>query len=147
VFYVTDGGAHGLEAAPFDWDGNGDGQDPRTTWSNITGTSSGASGTTIGTGLANSNAIIAQAGHTASAAKLCRDYSGGGITDWFLPSKDELNQMYTQKSVIGGYVSNNYWSSSENNASTAWGDNFSNGTLSAFREKYLSFWIRPIRAF
>ena len=46
-------------------------------WSNITATEIGvtAQGTAIGTGVTNTAAIMAQAGHTTSAAKLCYDYS------------------------------------------------------------------------
>lgn len=43
-------------------------------------------------GLSNTNAIIAQNGHTLSAAKLCRDYTAGGFTDWYLPAIWELEQ-------------------------------------------------------
>lgn len=42
-------------------------------WSNITNVAVTGTGTAIGTGAANTAAIIAQAGHTASAAKLCND--------------------------------------------------------------------------
>jgi hypothetical protein len=42
-------------------------------WSNIINASSGATGKLQGTGLANTAAIIGQAGHTDSAAKLCND--------------------------------------------------------------------------
>jgi len=56
----------------------------------------GATGSAIGTGTANTTTIInaqnAQgASQTSYAAGLARAYTGGGYTDWFLPSKDELN--------------------------------------------------------
>ena len=90
VFYITDGGLHGLEVAPSD-------QSTSQVW--IEGgstqiTQNGNTGTGIGTGLANSYAIIAQSGHTGSAAQVCRVYNGGGLTDWYLPSKDELNAIW-----------------------------------------------------
>src|SRR4030042_418838 len=95
VFYITDGGLHGLEAAPSLW--NGGAADPTSAWSTITNAL--ANGVSIlpagiGTGSANTDAIIAQNGGAASAAKLCRDYLGGGKTDWFLPSKDELDAIW-----------------------------------------------------
>ena len=79
VFYVTNGGLQGLEAAPSGW--NGGSSDPTSAW--ITGgstqtTVNGNTSIAIGTGLANSNAIIVQPGETASAAQLCRAYTGGG---------------------------------------------------------------------
>jgi hypothetical protein len=46
------------------------------------------------------------------AARKCDDLALNGYDDWFLPSKDELNQMYLQRSVIGGFHKC-YWSSSE----------------------------------
>ncbi len=47
-----------------------------------------------------------------SAAVYCDSLSTGGKTDWFLPSKDELNEMYIQRTAIGGFSPLNYWSSS-----------------------------------
>jgi len=90
VFYITDGGTNGLEVAPED-------QGTDIAWSNIT--DSFANGvdalpSTIGTGSANTDAIIAQTSHTSSAAQLCKDYLGGGLNDWFLPSEDELHELY-----------------------------------------------------
>ena len=86
VFYVTDGGLHGLEAAPSLWDGGS--ADPICIW--INGTYQAASiGTTsiaIGTGWANTTFIIDEPGESPSAAQLCRAYQGGEKSDWFLPS-------------------------------------------------------------
>jgi len=112
VFYITDGGLHGLEAAPALWYGGT--ADPVAEWSNMSVViGAAAGGTAIGTGLANTDAIIAQEGYTPSGPSLCRDYTGGAKTDWFLPSQDELNQMYLQKDTIGGFSGDQYWSSTE----------------------------------
>ena len=78
--------------------------------------------------MANSNAIITQSGTTASsysAAGLCEAYAGGGYSDWFLPSKDELAQLYAQRDAgqWGGFE-DGYWSSSEYNAFYAWSQYF-----------------------
>ena len=85
----------------------------------------GATGTAIGTGLTNTNAIIAAQGEaqtvqTDYAAGLARAYNGGGYTDWFLPSKDELNLLYENKTAIGGFVATSYWSSTEGDINNAW---------------------------
>ncbi|MDC1517598.1 DUF1566 domain-containing protein, partial [Cyclobacteriaceae bacterium] len=88
-------------------------------WHNGSNTTTGATGTAIGTGLANTNAIISsQGGNTGSyAAGICADYSvtDGGVTydDWYLPSEDELNQLYINRAEIGGFASSYFWSSTE----------------------------------
>lgn len=74
IFYIDDiggGDAVFYEAAPSD-------QSTGIAWSNITNALIGSTGTAIGTGKQNTLDIIAQAGHTDSAAKLCDDLSVGG---------------------------------------------------------------------
>jgi len=65
----------------------------------------------IGTGKANTAAILAL-DPTAPAAKVCRDYRGGGKSDWFLPSLDELAIMFDCRSALGD-PSGLYWSSTQ----------------------------------
>ena len=69
IFYVDGAGTTYYEVTPFD--------QGASRWSNITNIEIGvtAQGTAIGTGQANTNAVIGQAGHTESAAKLCDDLS------------------------------------------------------------------------
>ena len=71
-------------------------------WHNGLNTTTGASGTTIGKGSANTAVIMANqsAVETAYAVGLARAYRGGGFDDLFLPSKDELNQMYIDRANI-----------------------------------------------
>jgi hypothetical protein len=68
-------------------------------------------------GAANTTTIIAAAGNAGSAAKLCRDYRGGGFSDWFLPAKTQLYAMMrvsdTSNGPITGIGLNKYWSSTE----------------------------------
>lgn len=145
VFYITNGGLHGLESAPSD-------QSTSQSWSNVESFVNGSSAlpSGIGTGSANTDAIIAQLGHSASAAKVCRDYAGGSLTDWFLPSKDELNELYSKKDIVGGFENTaNYWSSSEfgiNGDLNAYGQLFSNGSQGGLY-KGDSYRVRAIRAF
>ena len=114
--YVA-GETHGLIAAVQD-------QSSGIRWYNGSYDTTGATGTAIGTGSANTTAIIAvqDATETSYAAGLARAYTGGGHTDWFLPSKDELNKMYLKRGDInttavanGGsdFSTNFYWSSTE----------------------------------
>lgn len=141
VFYVTDGGLHGLEAAPSD-------QSTSQVWiegGSTQTTENGNTSTGIGTGSANTDAIIAQTGHTGSAAQLCRSYEGGGETDWFLPSKDEVMQLCLQKDTVGGFAANYYWSSSEY-STNAWIQDFFNGNQNYY-SKFNPFMVRAVRAF
>ena len=115
---------HGLIAAPAD-------QSTGAVWGNLSAT--GATGSAIGTGLANTNAIIAENGAGSYAAQLCHSLSLGGYTDWYLPSSAELNELYVNQAKIGGFSGNAYWSSTEYSTDTeeAWSQYFglmSNGT-------------------
>ncbi len=57
-------------------------------------------------------------------AQICANYQGGGYVDWYLPSKYELNLLYQQKRVVGGFADAAYWSSTEHNADYAWAQYF-----------------------
>ncbi|MBT3872313.1 MAG: DUF1566 domain-containing protein [Flavobacteriaceae bacterium] len=117
-------------------------------WYNGSYVLTGATGTAIGTGLTNTNAIIAAQGptETSYAAGLARAYNGGGYTDWFLPSKDELNQLYLNKAAIGGFTANPYWSSTEIDNLSSWLQNFYVGDqINA--NKYGAAYVRAVRAF
>jgi len=71
--------------------------------------------TAIGAGSANTDAIIAQNGSGSTyAADLARAYDGGGYSDWYLPSKDELLMLHNNRPLIGSVFSTGfYWTSSE----------------------------------
>ncbi len=126
-------------------------------WHNGSSITTGATGIIIGTGSANTDAIIAVQGpvETDYAAGLARAYAGGGYNDWFLPSKDELNQMYINKAAIDATALSNggtafstqvYWSSTEINASSTWLQFFNNGDQAAINKFFPSF-VRAVRAF
>ena len=113
----------------------------------------------IGHGQTNTTAMMNQVGYTGGAAAVCNEYSitVNEITysDWFLPSKDELNQMYTNKATInttavanGGsnFADTYYWSSTENDNYLAWLQGFNNGTQNHFY-KNLPYYVRAVRAF
>ena len=117
-----------------------------------------ATGTAIGTGAANTEAIIDAAQgqtQTSYAAGLVSAYTAGGYTDWFLPSKDELNKMYLNEEDInitaaanggGSFGNHNYWSSTDTGNNNAWEQYFGNGSQAA-TPKYYFFYVRAVRAF
>ena len=125
-----------------------------TTTNQSTGAQWGCSGTSItgtstalGTGLTNTTAIVNGCATTTIAAALCNNLSSGGYTDWYLPSRDELNKLYLNKTAIGGFISASYWSSSQVGTTTAWSINFSTGTLSSTSTKSTLMYVRAIRKF
>ena len=120
---------------------------PTGTWGCYGTAISGADGTAIGTG--NQNTIdIYNAGcaNTSNAANYCFNLTDGTYSDWWLPSKDELNQMYIQKTVIGGFVAYNYWSSSEFSSTNAWYQYFNNGVQYSYG-KGGGTYVRAVRGF
>ena len=136
---------HGLIAAAADQNAGA-----AIVWWNGSYTTTGATGTALGTGMANTNAIITSPGNTGSyAAKICRDYGDGVYTDWYLPSKDELAKLYAMKVLgFGGFASAYYWSSTEYDAYaiTSWCRDFNNGNQYYALKDY-TYYVRAVRAF
>jgi hypothetical protein len=109
----------------------------------------GASGTAIGTGQANTNAIVSALGAGTYGAKSCDNYTSDGYNDWYLPSKEEMETMYTNRALIGNFGTGNYWTSSEyatSPTSNAWYVPFING-VSEPTGKGGSLRVRAIRTF
>jgi hypothetical protein len=131
-----------LEAAPDRWSGRA--LDPEVPWC-YSDTDVWTS-TVIGAGAANTNAMLA--GCPSGAANSASGYRGGGLTDWFLPSRDELNELH---GFWGhGLTGNFYWSSSQNVPASAWYQDFSRGFshgISNSRDTHSRGSIRPVRAF
>jgi hypothetical protein len=108
----------------------------------------GASGTTVGSGLDNTLRIINQSGFTDGCALNCYNFEFNGYTDWFLPSKDELDYMYDNLKSYGvGYFTDiSYWSSSCANDTQSWRQTFSTGAQS-LQTKNTTYRFRAIRKF
>jgi len=88
--------------------------------------------TALGTGAANTTNLLA-CNDAVNAAKLVDALTDGGYTDWYLPSKDELNKLYLNKDLVGNFTDwlNWYWSSSEfylGMYTHAWFQRFSDGS-------------------
>jgi hypothetical protein len=140
IFYIDGTGQHGLIAAGSD---QGTGAQWGCYQTLISGTSEG-----IGSGHANTTAILNGCSTPGTAAKLCDSLVLNGYSDWFLPSKDELNLMFLQKTVIGGFAADGYyWSSSDYTMYCAWAQDFRTGTQSNGHGKTVKDFVRAIRAF
>ena len=159
-----------LEAACVGWQNDCDGTtvDPLVEWGCNGTLISGAGSQAIGTGEQNTTDITAPVGGCSTAgiaAHLANDLFLGGQTDWFLPSKDELNALCkwafsdTANTVcnnngsgglsltgVGGFSTDFYLSSSEDDEASAWAQSFSLGDQDN-RSKVNSYYVRPVRAF
>jgi len=147
--YVA-GETHGLIAAVQD-------QSSGIRWYNGSYVTTEATSTALGTGATNTTTIISVQGatETSYAAGLARAYTGGGYTDWFLPSKDELNKMYLNRATINTTAASNsgsdfgnsyYWSSTEVDGDYAWSLSFTSGVQYSLIKNY-TFYVRAVRAF
>jgi DUF971 family protein len=130
---------HGLIAAPSD-------QSTGIKWYNGSNVITGATATALGAGNANTNTIVSVQGNGVYATQLCYDLVLNGFSDWYLPSKDELNKLYLNQIAIGGFAAAYYWSSSEYNNNIAWRQYFSNG-LQSYAGKLGTYYVRAIRSF
>jgi hypothetical protein len=100
----------------------------------------------IGTGSQNTIDISSGCSVAGNAATLCSNLIQGGYDDWYLPSKDELNKLFLQMKVIGGFREVCYWSSTETGKYNACSQIFDNGFQTA-NDKSTTFSVRPIRSF
>lgn len=110
--------------------------------------------TGIGEGRNNTNIIVNKASNKRkdNAAMACVVYAGGGYSDWFLPSKDELKLMYQnlKENGIGNFPNGwdgcLYWSGSEYSTGYAWIQSFRYGDQDGY-SRGNAHYVRPIRAF
>ena len=143
IAYIDASGIHGLIAATSDID---DGTVCR--WGCYGTLISGADGTAIGSGNQNTIDII-NGCNEATPAQRCEYLVSGGYSDWYLPSKDELNQLYINRVAIGGFANseyNAYWSSTEYDQIKAFFQNMSLGNQNAgIKDNF--FKTRAVRSF
>ena len=144
------GQTHGLIAATADQD-DGTG----IPWSIRGMRITGAQATALGTGSTNTTRIIRSLGSPATsyAAGLARACTDGGYNDWYLPSKDELNQLYLNQAAVGGFHTASedwpwYWSSSELESypNSAWAQYFDGGDQVYGANEDYTGRVRAVRA-
>ena len=111
----------------------------------------------VGAGAKNTERIVKKYGVANYAARYASILEVNGFSDWFLPSEDELFEMYkvlhANDSSLVGTRNTFYWSSTEYDLNNAWTVNFKDGQQFD-REKYLvpkpgvkALRVRAIRAF
>ncbi|MBC73713.1 MAG: hypothetical protein CMH47_15910 [Muricauda sp.] len=124
------------------------------TWG-CTGTLTGATGTAIGTGAANTAAIVSSGCATSgSVIELISNLNLNGYDDWFLPSEDELTEIYTNISIVnattianGGQVTSQFhWSSTEINTTAATLVNLTTGVIGGSGKDGNIYFAKPVRA-
>jgi len=164
-----------LEAAPTT--GASAWTDARYAWSGNTNTlvsnasaPETATATAIGWGYRNTLAMVLQNSTANKAGTISRAYRGpNNLSDWYLPSKNESNQMCkwargqawtsdatlcnssgtinTGSGAAGFVASDFYWSSSENSSGVAWVQSYLDGGNNVTSSKSDSRYVRPVRAF
>jgi hypothetical protein len=154
------GGCGGSDNKTSDWGSGGAGagkgyfycsreiEDPKGNIPNVFGT-------VVGSGYSNTSALLSWPYCDIKPVEV-RDYTGGGKSDWSLPSKDELNALfyYPNRTAIGGFAASEYWTSTQSSQETnpgglllkAWVSDFSSGAPSS-QAKNMRNGLRPIRAF
>lgn len=87
----------------------------------------GNTSTAIGSGMQNTEFIVTGCSELETPARFCYDLEFYGYTDWFLPSKDELNELYLQQDVLGIDMYSIHVSSSEIDADNCWAQDMGTG--------------------
>ncbi len=156
VYWVDNTGEHGFITSMIDLSQTQD-------WSNRQTNLIGPNAQSDWNGRGNTASIIAQYGHTSSAAKLCEDYTnadyGTGIySDWYLPSRCELydlwKNIYPVQKILEKdgndstipLAKSSYWSSSERDSYQAYQVSLASGEMT-YRSKWGTAFVRAIRAF
>ena len=147
VFWIDHTGEHGLVSAKQDLNS-------KIMWGCSGQNITGANGYALQDGLQNTLDIVAECFEDPIAASECLNYELNGYDDWYLPSHDELLQMYyelgngSESGNVGEYKNDWYFSSTESSANEAKTIDFQNGFIHPSGAYKTSFgWVRPIRSF
>ena len=114
------------------------------------GTSEGLTGTAVGVGLPNTEVMIAKYGNNDTYWwKLIKEKRNTTGLDWFMPSENELDMIYDNRTVITGQggdafqTDTFYWSSTEDDSDYAQFRSF--GTLRPGDSKNARYHCRLLR--
>ena len=175
IFYkdlTRPAGSQYFEVACAGWSdgtcGGNDGADPTAVWGCFLTPITGVDGTLIGIGEQNTTEIVNPVTGCSTpgiAAQRASALVLGGQSDWFLPSKDELNALckwaFNDTAIavcnndgagdlsltgVGSFSTGPYWSSSEDAGHGAWYQFFDYGHQT-YGGKNSTYYVRPVRAF
>ncbi|MEP7142244.1 MAG: hypothetical protein ABI707_05205 [Ferruginibacter sp.] len=134
------GEVHGLISAAADQSASGSTRGCK-------GTLIGGTSLALGTGKANTTTIVNGCATAGTAAKLCNDLQLNGFSDWYLPSRNELIDIRSNKDLLS-FRANTYWTSSEIDANMAYGVGFDDNTVAVpINKANILLPVRAIRAF
>ena len=129
IFHIDSTGRYGLVCAPYD---QSQGIYHYLPWCSLGSLGQSNTSTALGTGQANTHNILSVCSERPIAASVCDNLVLNGYSDWYLPSRDELQLIYSNIHTQNmGSFSNHggYWSSSRYNSFGSWIVEFGNGTI------------------
>ena len=146
-----------------------------TEWTGHLTGAAATTGTAVGAGRENTRLLLADpacggpgTGGDIGAVNLVASYRGGGLADWFLPSKDELDLLrrFGNRDAIGGFAAGSNFGYVSSSVTYTESENFPDGRVWSQRFGtgeskhsnnndtdatpvvwYKRFLVRPIRAF
>ncbi len=101
-------------------------------------------------GVANTTTLFNLGADAHPAAHYAKSLTTGGYNTWYLPAKNELMTLYSNKSAVpfaiaNSFVGSRYWSSTEANGPSAWSQFMSNGNLDDASKLYGLYGVRATR--
>lgn len=146
IFSIDPSGKHGLIAAPLDLS-------ETTCW----GAYGMSNANYMNEGDLNTKAIVTlKKKHLQEyldckvpAACMCDTLNFGGVTDWYLPSINELKEIYDKQKVIGNFIAGDYCSSTASSKSNCWNVHFRPHRKIIYEgDRYFNnYYVRCIRKF
>jgi len=148
IFWLDETGQHGLAYALED-------QSEGEKWFDGTNLDTRATGDGIYAGEMNTMLIIAanvsNGGSGINAAQICAEYTHQDFGDWYLPSFEELKELYwfvTYELESNNFSNTRYWSSTEDDTNNAWYVKFDpNSMTTGAYYKNNTYNVRAIRSF
>lgn len=141
VFYLNSSTGAGMVSSPSD--------QGKVLWG-CESTLIGGTLTDLGSGATNTQRIIALCNEPKIAARICDELVIDNYSDWYLPSKEELNLMHKnlRQNGFGNFILHRYWSSSEYDAQFAHCQLFNANTNQLYYDKdLLAYYVRAVRSF